>query len=348
MKNTLFCFIICFSLSSIFCNAQIRSKVNYGYSYYSSISAENSSKAKNEKYKIKQKTITKKGKSNNTLSYTIYDTSGYIIEYSPNKKRNVKVAYSELGYIKAFSLFLKGKIAERDSFNYDEHKLIDRYYFNKKNKITQTEHYKYDSSYVTEFLYKKLKGSKLKEHRKRIYEYYPDYSYKKITYYKKGKPSYFSVFDCNPIGESHKISKDSTYNCVKYDVDSLGNKIKITIVNSRNVPLKQVEYFNEKDERIASKLFDITSNKLILAYYYLPGEWVFTKYIIYNKGKEYYKTENIFNANNICTETKRYKHGKLKETTKNTYNDKELIESSTQYNRKNKKKSETIYAYQYY
>lgn len=293
MKNAIiYCisFLLLLKLSPLHAQQSMMHSSNY-YNYV--LYEENHKIDENKKNRLKnKKTII--GNKSSKAKLLKYDPEGRIIEYAPNKKKGVKLNYSIGDQEKSLTSYKKGKIVELDSFLWQGKSLKQANVFNGKNKIVKRESYKYDSTFVTEYLYERLKRGKLSEHIKRIYEYYPDYRHKKISYYKNGKPDYFSVFDCNPIGEDHKISKDSAYHCVKYDADSLGNKIIVTITNQRGFSSKIIEYFNSKDERIASKTFDLKNKgKLLWEYHFKPGTMMFTKFVSYKRNKEYYKIENV-------------------------------------------------------
>ena len=294
--------------------------------------------------------VLKKGSHTAKKHIMEYDKEGRVTDYKTTREREIKVSYFKDDLKQSLSIYKRNKLVERDSFLWDNKRLLDCYYFDENNKLVQQESYKYDSTFVTEYVDHKLKKGKAIEKSKRIIEYYPDYSFKKITYYKNGKPDYYSVFDCNPIGENHKIKKDSAYNCVKYDVDSLGNKIKITIINEKQYPIKRIEYFNDKDQILAQKTFSLEKNQLQWVYYFNPGMPMFIKFISYKNKKENYRIENIWDdkINTNCLGSSRYSHGKLKTKSRNIYNEKGIIETSVLYNKGNKKKSEEMYSYEYY
>ena len=216
--------------------------------------------------------------------------------------------------------------------------------------MIEKESYQYDSTFVTQYLDQQLKKRNFIEKKKRVTEYYPGYSIKKITSYKNEKPVYYSVFDCNPLGENHKVKKDSVYNCVKYDLDSLGNKMKITIVNNRRFPEKTIEYFDKDDALIAQKTFNLKSNRLDRIYYFKPGAPGFTKFISFTNKREYFRVENTYDGKETknCTEILVYKRGRLRDKDVKKFNDRNLLEQSTLFNRRNKKKIEWTYLYEYY
>lgn len=317
------------------------------YWYYNIIQDENNRKENNQKNLLKQKVILR----DKTLKESIgYDKEGRVVDYKTTKNREVKINYYKDDFKQELFLFRKNKLVKRDSFLWDDKKLLKCFYFNKNNKIVSQESYKYDSTFVTEYIYQKIKSEKIIEKRKRTTEYYPDYSIKKITYYKNGKPDFYSVFDCNPIGENHKIKKDSAYSCEKYDLDSLGNKIRVTITNEKHMHKKVITYFNKKDEVIATKTYTIPQNELVWTYYYMPGTYTIIKFISYSNKKEFYRIENTYDDKNKdnCIEWVSYRHGRLKHKMKNTFNQKGLIEKSVFSNRWNKNKTESTYLYEYY
>lgn len=318
--------------------------------YNTDIYFENNLKETNQKNQLKKKTIVSNKSFGTKEQFIEYDKEGRVVNYKITKGKEIKINYYSGDLKLEQSVYKNQKLVARDSFLWEDKKLMACFYFDNKNKLVEKESYKYDSTFVVEYVDSKVNGNKYKEKRKRIIEYYPDFSFKKITYYKNGKPDYYSVFDCNPIGENHKIKKDSSYNCVKYDVDSLGNKIKVTIVNDRLDPRKVIEYYNDKDELIAHKVYDLKKNQLELAYYFTPGAPLFTKFVSYFRKKEYYRIENVYDSNNKknCIESATYKRRRLTQKTKNSFNEKEIIASSSEYNRRNKKKVERIYSYEYY
>jgi hypothetical protein len=319
------------------------SKTDYWYNYI--VSAENKQREKNKESRIKQKQVLNKKQQPTTYGY---DTEGRVVRYNKGKSE-AKSAYLDGDQKEYIAFYSKKKLIELDSFRWEGKKLKECIVFDKNNKLFKRERYKYDSTYVTEYTYEKLRRKKLIEFRKHTYEYYPDFSYKKITYYKRGKPKRYSVFDCNPVGQNHKINKDSTYSCIKYDIDSLGNKVKVTITNDRGFSWKNVEYFNDKDQCIAHKTYDLKKNdELMWAYYYIPGTFNLTKFISYKRSKEYYRIENNFNNEMNCTETTTYRKGKLKTKGVNKFNEKGLITLTERFNEKGKKKEEMIYTYEYY
>jgi hypothetical protein len=321
---------------------------NSNYWYYWDVYSENEQNILNKKNGVKQKIILDKMRHRENKTSILFDTCGRVTSYAAAKKE-VKFSYYQDNLKLQTAVYKRGKLISRDSNVWDNKKLQSRFYYNKRNKLITRDSYKYDSTFITEYRSEKFRRGKFVEMRKRLFEYYPDYSYKKITYYKKGKSTHYSVFDCNPAGESHKIKKDSAYNCVKYDVDSLGNKIKVTVVNENKNSTKTIEYFNGKDERTAQKIYDLKKNRITWYIVYKPGSlWTITKYVTYKKGRESYRMENTYNDNNECTSWTNYKKGKMLGRNVNSYNTKGLIEKSESFNKRNKKKWKTDYSYEFY
>lgn len=343
MKNAISCIIILIFPQIIHAQAKWTFKNNR---YYYNVNSENNAKEINKTNSIKKKSCLK---DNSQKEIVDYDRYGRVTNYKMSKDREIKVNYYKDDLKQSLSVYKNNKLVERDSFSWDDKKLLGCFYFNKRNKLIEKESYKYDSTFVTEYLDQKLKKGNLMITRKRITEYYPGYDIKRITTYnKKGKPVYYSVFDCNPVGENHKVKKDSVYNCVKYDVDSLGNKIKVTVINGRQFAEKDIEYFNKNDERIARKTFDLKSNRLEWVYYFKPEAPGFTKFISYQRNKEHYKVENVYDDKNHCTESSTYSFRKLKKKNVNAFNEKGMLTDEQFYNRRNKKKYEWTYLYEYY
>lgn len=349
MKNAVCIFAVFIASMKFFSlHAQETGGYTSGYWFYYDIHSENENNHKNKANGLRQKVVTTKTSHHTDKTQVNYDTAGRVQVYK-NRNWETRIRYYNEALKQSQLVFKKGKLVESDSFLWDNKVLQSHYKYKKHDRPSYRELYKYDSTYVTEYLFEKFKGGKFKEFRKRIFEYYPDRTYKKITYYKKGKPSYFSVFDCNPAGQNHKIEKDSAYNCIKYDVDSLGNKIKVSITNENKYSRKTIEYFNDKDQRIAQKTFDLKKNRPIWFITYKPGSsWAMTQYIWYKKGKENYRMENTYNENDDCTSWVYYSKGVMKGKTINSYNAKGVIEKSETLDKHNKKTSESIYQYEYY
>jgi YD repeat-containing protein len=349
MKKILF-LILTFSLTFKFYSLKAQdlmfNRTDLWYSYI--MNYENQDTEKTKVNHVKEKQIINSKHLSHITTYD-YDTAGRVIDYRSGWNTQVKTAYDQNGLKTFLAVYRKGKLTELDSFYWENKKIRTTLTYNDKNKLIQKQLYNYDSSSVKEYVQLKLKSGKFVETRKTVYEYYPDYSYKKITYYKKGKPNYFTVFDCDPAGLNHKVNKDSLYSCIKYDVDSLGNKIKISVTNEKDRCWKRVEYFNKRDERIAEKTFDLKKNdELLWVYYFKPGKFIITKFISYKKKKEYYRTEKAFDNSDNCTESSTYIHGKIKYKTVNSFNEKGLIVKTEDLNKKDKKKKEVSYLYQYY
>lgn len=335
-------------ISASILNAQHEIPANSN-TWYSIVHYENKEKENNKKCGIKERTIESTSRTLNGRKYS-YDTEGRLVSYKYGRAKEIRAGYAS-GEQKEFVSFHKqGKLIELDSFVWNGKNLNACYILDKNRKVFKRQLYKYDSTFVTEYTFEKQSRGKYMELERYVYEYYPDYTYKKITRYKKGKPKKHIMFDCNPLGEDHKIKKDSAFNCIKYDTDSLGNKIKVTITNLKGASLKKVEYFNNNDQRIAEKTYDLKKNGgLMWAYFYDTGDPIYyTKFISYKRGREFYKIENKYDKNSKCTESVRWSKGRIRQTYKNSFNEKGLLAKAEMYNRKNRKKSEVRYIYEYY
>ncbi|MCW3103333.1 MAG: hypothetical protein JWO09_1773 [Bacteroidetes bacterium] len=347
MKNATSLFML---LAFLFAKSAVQAQEPYygsGFWYNYLLYTDVKEKEQNKATHLKQKQVLNADYSPRGLTY-VYDTAGRMIGYKGGKTE-IRTSYGPADQRLSCAIYKRGKLIERDSFVWIGKTLRESYSIDGKNKIFNRQRYTYDSTYVTEFLFEKLKHGKFVEYRKNVTEYYPDHSYKKITYYKNGKPKRFTVFDCNPAGQDHKVEKDSVYNCVKYDVDSLGNKIKISLNNTKEHSWKLVEYFNEKDECIARKTYDERKHgELLWAYYYKPGQPELLKFVSYKGVKEYYRIENGFDANGRVVAVDTYIRGKLKGRERNEYNERGLIAKTEKLNKRNKKTKEITYLYQYY
>jgi antitoxin component YwqK of YwqJK toxin-antitoxin module len=308
---------------------------------------ENSEQEANRKAGIKAKTTSWDKRSE--IKY-LYDTAGRLTDYQFGKKKRVSTSYLDDGRKSKVAYYKKEKLIELDSFVWNGKLLQECDMLDERQVIFQRQRYKYDSIYVVEYVNEKLKRGKFREKRKQITEYYPDHTYKRVTYFKNGKPDYFTVFDCNPAGQNHKVQKDSTYYCLKEDVDSLGNKTKVTISNFRNQSIKKIEYFNAKNERIADKTYDLKrGGEIMWEYYYKRGKpFLYEKFISYKKGKEYYRVENKFDVDDRIIESSTAIRGKLSRTSKSFFNERNLLSKTETYNRRNKLKRETRFTYEYY
>jgi hypothetical protein len=338
-------------LSLLLNKSSVKAQEHYygpGFWYNYLLESDAKGKEQNKAAHVKQKRVLNEDYSPPELTY-VYDTAGRMTEHKRGKTE-IRAGYGADDQRLFCAFYKKGKLIERDSFVWVGKTLRESYSFDGSNKMFNRQRYTYDSTYVTEFVSERLKRGRFVEYRKDITEYYPDHSYKKITYYKYGKPKYFTVFDCNPAGQNHKVERDSAYNCVKYDVDSLGNKIKISLTNERGNSWKQVEYFNKKEELIARKTYDQRKNgELLWAYYFNPGkEHELIKFISYKHTKEYYRIENEFDAKGKNLVSAVYSHSKLKNRRQNTYNERGLVAKIEKFNKKNRKTKEIQYQYQYY
>lgn len=329
-------------------NQYFRSNTGLNLNYWT-LYEENTKANVYKEQKIKKKVaVSKKNKKELATIFT-YNTEGHIASYQPTKDVLYKITYVDADHRKTVEVYKKGELVRKDSFCWDKSRMVARFVFDKNRKLKEQEKYEYDSNYVTSYVFEKLQNGKPKEKVKRIYEYYPDYSYKKITYYKNAKPIYFSVFDCNPIGENHKIKKDSAYNCVKYDVDSLGNKIKVSIVNQNKSSYKRVEYFNGKEQRVAEKMFSLEKNQLLLYMAYRPGNnLALTNYVNYHKGKENYRCNSDYDSADKLLKSTYFVKGKFNGSNDYTYNEKGFLDKHEQYNKKHKKVADVKYEYEYY
>ncbi|MFL5764488.1 MAG: hypothetical protein ACJ77K_11150 [Bacteroidia bacterium] len=277
-----------------------------------------------------------------------YDGEGRVIEYSYNKTRFV-VTYSDSLRRHSLAKYKRGKIVFIDSLTWSDRRLKEVKSYGRKSKLERRESYQYDSTMLREYVYEKNRRGDLREFRKTTYEYYPDLSNKKITYYKKGKIKRYSVFDCDPHGITHKAKKDSAFNCVKYDVDSLGNKIQVTIVNQKGYSVKTIKYFNSSDQVVAAKTYDTKEgNPLLWEYHYKPGTYLTTHFISYKGKKKIYEFVNNYNDKNKCVSSATYGRRKLKEKMENEFNDQGFVAKTKYYNRRNKLRSATDYSYTYY
>ena len=304
---------------------------------------ENNSKNGLKELKVKNGSITEVFK---------YDEQGRVIEYSMGKKR-YEISY-ESGILKKniSKLTPRGEFLGAVSFEWKEGLLQSVIICKANGEVCETqekETYRYDSTFVVEYKYEKHKNDSFKEFRKNVYEYYPDHSYKKVTYYKNGKPKGYSVFDCNPRGIEQKAKKDSIFNCVKYDTDSLGNKIKVSITNQKGYSVKVVDYYNAKDERIASKTYDTKKgNPILWEYSFKPGSAYYIRFASYVRNKKFYEVKNTLDERDNCLESVTYKRGSLKRRNIQQFNEKAMLVSSNHYNRRNKLTGSTTYSYTYY
>lgn len=352
MRRTFTTAILLFSytayLSAQISNQYFRRNTGLNFNYWTLYEENNKANVYKEQ-KIKKKVaISKKNRKEQELVMT-YNTEGRIASFQPSKDAVYKITYVDNEHRRTFEVYKKGVLVRKDSFCWDKARMIARFVFDKKQELIEQEHYKYDSTYATEYVYEKRVHGKFKEKVKRIYEYYPDYSYKKVTYYKNEKPIYYSVFDCNPIGENHKIKKDSAYNCVKYDVDSLGNKMKVSIVNQNKSSYKKVEYFDGKEQRVAEKMFTLEDNQLVWYMAYRPGsKLALTNYVNYRKGKENYRCNSDYDQSDNLLKSTYFVKGKFNGAINYSYNDKGFLEKQEEYSRKSKKVGDVKYAYEYY
>ncbi|MCW3083235.1 MAG: hypothetical protein JWP12_601 [Bacteroidetes bacterium] len=335
------------AIISLIGSQPLQAQIRHSYGFYMMAYDQSAEQVVNKKNKIAQRTIVTSRPRTVKTAVQKYDNNGRVILYDSGKNK-VITSYYENDQKRNITIYKKNKLVERDSFLYDGKKFLAAFYYNKDNKLCAQENYAYsgDSSLMTEYKLMKLKRGALTEKTKQVFEYYPDGSYKKISFYKNGKIDYYSLFDCNPVGENHK--KDSLHNCVKYDVDSLGNKMKITILNNKKWSTKTIEYFNQKDQLIAQKRYDLKKNRIETEIHYVPGQFFYNTYIFYRKGKENYRRENVYDAQLNCTTSNSFVKKKLKFITKNTYNERGLLQTSVERNMHDKKKQATSYQYSYF
>lgn len=343
---------------SVFSKAQIfKSSLNPYWIVYDDEA--NGASPKNHHFNFKEM-IVKTGKKSMRYIYN-YDAQGRMVAYleentkdklknDDNKKnKGFLVSYmnSEDKLKEKIQYIKNSEVIITDSFNYNKFDRTILYArFDKEHKLKKQETYSYDSTLLKEhhaFTYKK--GNK-KEVSKEVYEYESDLQLKKITYYNQKNKAYKkTLFDCNPIGVNHKISKDSSYKCVKYDTDSLGNKIQIMIENIKNKSTKAVIYYNNQNKIIAHKYFDLKKNKPLYYSFYNPETGVTIKHITFHKGKEDYKFEIKFDDKNNKTEQVTYSKNKMTSIFKYEYNQQGLLVGGKGYNQRNQLKRVVTYSY---
>ena len=350
-------FSVCIFLT-LFSNAQIfNSSLNpYWIIYDDEV---NGASLKNIDFNFKEMTVKTKKKS---MRYIYnYDAEGRIVAYleektkdklenDDNKKnRGFLVSYAKAGEkLKRKIQYIKNsEVIITDSFNYNKFARTTLYTrFDKEYKLKNQDLYSYDSTLLKEHHAFTFKKGKKKEVSKEIYEYESDLQLKKITYYNKKNKAYRkTVFDCNPMGVNHKISKDSSYKCVKYDVDSLGNKIQITIENVKNKSTKVIRYYNNQDKVIAHKYFDLKKNQPLYYSFYHPETGLTIKHITFHKGKEDYKFEIKFDDKNNKIEQVTYNKNKITSIFKYEYNQQGLLVAGKGYNHRNELKRVVTYNY---
>lgn len=357
MTKHYFIFSVCIFLSA-FSNAQVfKSSINPYWIIYDDEA--NGSSAKNHHFNFKEM-IVKAGKKSTRYIYN-YDVEGRIVAYleektkdklknDDNKKnRGFLVSYAKSGdKLKQKIQYVKNsEVIVTDSFNYNKFDRTTLYArFDKGHKLKNQDVYSYDSTLLKEHHAYTFKKDKMKEVSKEIYEYESDLQLKKITYYNQKNKAYKkTVFDCNPMGVNHKISKDSSYKCVKYDTDSLGNKIQITIENVKNKSTKVILYYDKQNKVIARKNFDLKKNQPLYYSFYHPETGVTIKYISFHKGKEDYKFEIKFDDKNNKTEQTTYVKNKMTSIFKYEYKPQGLLVAGKGYNRRNELKRVVAYNY---
>jgi hypothetical protein len=352
-------FSVCIFLSA-FSNAQVfKSSLNPYWIVYDDEA--NGSSPKNHHFNFKEM-IVKTGKKSTRYIYN-YDAEGRMVSYleeetkdklknDDNKKnRGFLVCYANSGdKLKQKIKYIKNsQVIITDSFNYNKFNRTTLYSrFDKEHKLKNQDAYSYDSTLLKEhhaFTYKK---GKKKEVSKELYEYETDLQLKKITYYNQKNKAYKkTLFDCNPIGVNHKISKDSSYKCVKYDTDSLGNKIQITIENVKNKSTKVIMYYNSQNKIVARKIFDLKKNQPLCYSFYHPETGMTINYISFHKGKEDYKFEIKFDDKNNKVERVTYSNNKMTSVFKYEYNQQGLLVGGKGYNHRNQLKRVVAYNYSF-
>ena len=351
MKNYIFCLLgLLLLVMSSPLISQISPKIQVGkvnWNYYL-LNEQNKKSDNTAKNGVKEQRI----KNGSKETVYKYDDKGRVIEYSLGKRKYV-VSYDNGIQKKDIEIYKKNKFIKMDEFKWKDGLLQSVTSLSENGSellsIREKETYLYDSTFVVEYKYEKMRHHSLKEIRKNVYEYYPDHSYKKITYYKNGKPKNYSIFDCDPRGIEKKAKRDSTFNCVKYDVDSLGNKIKISIQNQKGYSVKVIDYYNDKDQLIATKTYDTKKGNLLLwEYIFTPDALYVTKFVSYVRGKKFLEIKSTRDEHANCLESATYKRGKLKRRTTQEFNEKGLLLCTNHYNRRNKLKGTTTYTYEYY
>lgn len=312
-----------------------------------------------KQYKIKFKEIViKEGKHQNREIFN-YDEEGRITFYLAEKvKDKEKGKNKNRGFVVTYALpneklkrsivnFKNQKMIKTDSLFYNNSKKLLAYKrYDKNNVLKQQDAYVYDSILLKEHRVIRYKKQLVKTERRENYEYELDGQLKKITYYdNKGKAYKKTVFDCNPIGVNRKISKDSVYKCIKYDEDSLGNKMKITVENIKGKTTKLVQYFDENNKMIAYKCFDLKHDWPLYYVFYYSDSPIIKKWMSFKKGKENYRYEVKLDDKNNVIERVSYYQNKMISVLKNEYNTDGLLVVSKGYNKKNKLTKTVAYSY---
>jgi hypothetical protein len=277
-----------------------------------------------------------------------FDQEGRVIFHQGGRTPELHISYTDDSQFRELSMYKNGKLIERDSFVYDKGRPVACYYIDGKDRIFKQESTNYKDSLITDYSYKVKKGNKLKERKRTEYEYYEDGSQKKITFYKKGKPDYYTVFDCDPLGKSHKVKKDSSYNCIKTEVDSLGNKTEVAIINRNFYSTKVMTTWNKKGDKLSVKTYDPKTEEPMYYYFYLPGAKMYREFISFKKNKEYYRQVRTFDENEKMTSQTLYMHSKLKSRSVVNYNERGIPSGNTEYDRHNKVQNKSAISYQYY
>lgn len=353
IKNyfSLFIFIAVFIFSNV-CQAQL---FNPTFQPYWVIRDDETNGQSPEKYKFNFKEITVNvGKKSYRYIYN-YDKQFRLISYleekakQPTKNKGFLVSYVSVSKkLSSKVVSFKNQVAYKyDSAQYNSYDRLIYYQVTDKNGNLKTKDtYVYDSTLIVKHENYKYNKNQPKLRAKQIYEYESDKQLKKITYFnKKGKAYKNTLFDCNPIGVNHKISKDSVYKCVKYDRDSLGNEMEITIENLKKKSTKVIKYFNAENKLIAQKHFDAKKNQPLFYSFVNPETGATTKHISFDKGKEVYRFEVKFGNKNNMIEQATYIKKKMVSVFKYEYNQEGLLVAGKGYNHRNKLERTVTYSY---
>lgn len=358
MKHYYIKLIICTILSLSFQVIQAQMFAKNELLYYFTYNGEwDNQNAKQFKFKFKE-AVVKQGKHLDREIFN-YDDEGRMISYltekvkdkekGKNKNRGFIITYAMAGkdFKSTIVNFKNQTMIKTDSVFYNKYDKVLAYKRYDKNKVLKwKDTYVYDSIFLKEHLAICYKKHLAKTERRETYEYETDRQLKKITYYNnKGKAYKKTVFDCNPIGVNRKISKDSIYKCVKYELDSIGNKVKITVENIKGKTTKVVQYFDKNDKMIAYKYFDVKHDWPLTYVFYYPNSGMVKQYISFKKGKENYRYEVKLDEKNCITERVSYYKNKMTSSLKNEYRNDGLLIASKGYNKKNKLTKTIAYSY---
>ncbi|MES2513678.1 MAG: hypothetical protein V4580_06010 [Bacteroidota bacterium] len=349
---SLFLFLLVFTAFSNACKAQLfnGSFQPYWIIYDDEANGQNPGKFKFDFKEIKV-TI---GRTHYRYIYN-YDKQKRLSSYleerpkHPSKNRGFLVSYhSESKTQKNRVVWFKRQVAYKyDSSQYNLYdKLIYYHVADKNGNLKAKDIYEYDSTLIVKHENFKYKKHQPVLHGRQVYEYEIDKQLKKVTYYnRKGKAYKNTLFDCNPGGVNHKIARDSIYKCVKYETDSLGNKIEITMENVKNRSTKVVKYFNSQNKLIAQKHFDVKKDVPLFYSFVNPETGATIKHINFNKGKEAYKFEILFDDKNNKKELRTYYKNKVTSVFRFEYDPQGLLVQGKGYNRHNKLERTVFYTY---